>query len=49
MEGDMPAINVLWQDTGSGLQWTGMYPESLEESIRRRTGRQVDLRQYLRR
>jgi pilus assembly protein CpaF len=49
MEGDTPAVNVLWQDTGSGLQWTGMYPDTLEERIRMRTGRQVSLRRYCRR
>ncbi len=49
MEGDTPAINVLWQDTGSGLQWTGMYPELLEERIRMRTGAPVNLRRYFRR
>ena len=49
MEGDTPAVNVLWQDTGNGLQWTGLYPDSLAERIRLRTGRQVDLRPYLKR
>jgi pilus assembly protein CpaF len=49
MEGDTPAVNLLWQDTGSGLQWTGMYPDTLEESILRRTGRQLNLRRYFRR
>jgi len=47
MEGDRPAVNVLWEDTGAGLHWTGMYPGTLEESIRQRTGQQVNLRQYL--
>lgn len=47
MEGDRPAVNVLWEDTGAGLHWTGMYPSILEESIRQRTGQQVNLRQYL--
>ncbi len=49
MEGDTPAVNVLWQDTGSGLQWTGMYPETLEERIRQHTGLATNLRQYLKR
>ncbi len=49
MEGDIPAINVLWQDTGHGLQWTGLYPQTLEESIYRRTGQQVSLHHYFKR
>ncbi len=49
MEGDTPAVNVLWQDTGSGLQWTGLYPETLEERIRQHTGQRANLRQYLKR
>jgi pilus assembly protein CpaF len=49
MEGDIPAINVLWQDTGNGLQWTGLYPQTLEESIYLRTGQQVSLHRYFKR
>ncbi len=49
MEGDIPAINVLWQDTGNGLQWTGLYPQTLEESIYLRTGQQVNLHRYCKR
>jgi len=49
MEGDIPAINVLWQDTGNGLQWTGLYPQTLEESIYLRTGQQVSLHHYFKR
>ncbi len=49
MEGDIPAINVLWQDTGNGLQWTGLYPQTLEESIYLRTGQQVSLNRYFKR
>jgi pilus assembly protein CpaF len=49
MEGDIPAINVLWQDTGNGLQWTGLYPQTLEESIYLRTGQQISLHHYFKR
>jgi len=49
MEGDIPAINVLWQDSGNGLQWTGLYPQTLEESIYLRTGQQVSLHRYFKR
>ena len=49
MEGDIPAINVLWQDTGNGLQWTGLYPQTLQESIYLRTGQQVSLHRYFKR
>jgi pilus assembly protein CpaF len=49
MEGDIPAINVLWQDTGNGLQWTGLYPQTLEESIYLRSGQQVSLNRYFKR
>jgi pilus assembly protein CpaF len=49
MEGDIPAINVLWEDTGNGLQWTGLYPQTLQESIYLRTGQQISLQRYFKR
>lgn len=49
MEGDTPAVNVLWEDTGNGLQWTGLYPQTLEESIYLRSGQQVSLQRYFKR
>ncbi len=49
MEGDTPAVNVLWEDTGNGLQWTGLYPQTLEASIYLRSGQQVSLQHYFKR
>ena len=48
MEGDKLPINVIFEDKGQGLRPVpGAFPQHLEETLYARSGRQVNLRQYL--
>jgi len=48
MEGDKLPINVIFEDKGQGLRPVpGAFPRHLEETLYARSGRQVNLRQYL--
>ncbi len=47
MEGATPALNVLFEDRGHGLQVRSKFPIELDERIRLRTGHKSNLSQFL--
>jgi pilus assembly protein CpaF len=46
MEGDLPEVVPLFEDTGSGLRWTGVYPRCIE-TMNDRGGHAFDFREIV--
>jgi hypothetical protein len=46
LEGDLPEVVPLFEDTGSGLRWTGVYPRCIE-TMNDRGGHAFDFREIV--